>query len=146
MSDKFTVTFYDDDKKTILGKYEVQKGESVKYQGKTPEKPAENGIEYTFAGWETTGNIMEVMENIDLFAKYEETSKISTKQENEMYSLSQENAENAKLDDVVQAGQKVSEVEKATRDMTIEQKKDLINEVKDKGSVSLDKENEQERE
>lgn len=44
------------------------------------------------------------------------------------------------------AGQKVDEVEKATRNLSLEQKRDLINEVKDKGSVNLDnKEVEMER-
>ncbi len=43
------------------------------------------------------------------------------------------------------AGQKVSEVEKATRDLNLEQKKDLINQVKEKGSVDLAKEAENER-
>lgn len=140
MEEKFIVTFYDENRTTILDKQEVAKGQSVKYQGKVPEKPAENGIEYTFVGWETTGNIQMVMENIDAFAKYEESSKV-----NSMFELSEENAENAKLNDVMQAGQKVSEVEKATRNLSLEQKRDLVNEVKDKGSVSLDKEMETER-
>lgn len=144
MSQKFVVTFYDEDRKTILDKQEVNKGESVKYQGKTLEKPAENGINYIFIGWETTGNISMVMENIDLFAKYEESSKMTSK-EDVMFDLSESNAENAKLDDVMQAGKKINEVEKATRNLSLEQKRDLVNEVKDKGSVNLDKEIEIER-
>ncbi len=39
----------------------------------------------------------------------------------------------------------MSEVEKATRDLNLEQKKDLINQVKEKGSVDLAKEAENER-
>lgn len=144
MSQKFVVTFYDEDRKTILDKQEVNKGESVKYQGKTLEKPAENGINYIFIGWETTGNISMVMENIDLFAKYEESSKMTSK-EDVMFDLSESNAESAKLDDVMQAGKKINEVEKATRNLSLEQKRDLVNEVKDKGSVNLDKEIEIER-
>ena len=140
MSEKLIVTFYDDDRKTVLEKQEVEKGGSVKYTGKTPEKPAENGIQYTFVGWEMTGNISMVMENIDLFAKYEESSKVNT-----MFDLSESNAENAKLDEVMEAGQKISEVEKATRNLSLEQKRELINEVKDKGSVNLDREVEAER-
>lgn len=145
MSEKFTVTFYDEDRKTVLETQEVNKGESVKYQGKFPEKPAENGIQYTFVGWETTGNITMVMENIELFAKYEESSKMSSKEENSMFELSEANAENANLNEVMQAGQKVAQAEKATREMTVEQKMDLVNEVIDKGSVDLDKQAENER-
>lgn len=96
MNQKFTVIFYDDDRKTILDKQEVKKGERAKYSGKIPEKPAENGVEYTFVGWETTGNITMVMENITLFAKYEESSKL-----NSMFELSEANAENAKLNEVM---------------------------------------------
>ena len=145
MNQKFTVTFYDDDRKTILDKQEVEKGESVKYSGKTPEKAAINGIEYTFSGWETTGNIMMVMEDIELFAKYDESSKVGSKEENSMLEMSEMNAESAKLNEVMEAGNKVNQVEKATRNMTVEQKKDLVNEVKDKGSVDLDKQVENER-
>lgn len=145
MSQKFVVTFYDEDRKTILEKQEVSKGENVKYQGKMPEKPAVNGIEYTFVGWETTGNIQMVMEHIDLFAKYEESSKVSAKQEDILHDLSEANAENAKLDDVMRAGQKVNEAEKATRNLSVEQKKALVNEVKNKGSVHLEQEQEAER-
>ena len=61
MGEKFVVTFYDDDRKTILDKQEVNKGEEVKYSGKLPEKSPENGIEYTFVGWITSGNIKSVI-------------------------------------------------------------------------------------
>lgn len=145
MNEKFTVIFYDDDRKTILDKQEVNKGESAKYQGKTPEKPAENGIQYTFVGWETTGNITMVMENIEAYARYEEDSKIALQDQKSMFELSESNAENANLNEVMEAGQKVSMAEKATRDMSLEQKKDLVNEVLEKGSVDLGKEAENER-
>ena len=145
LSEQFSVIFYDDDRKTILDKQEVNKGESAKYQGKTPEKPAENGIQYTFVGWETTGNITMVMENIEAYARYEEDSKIALQDQKSMFELSESNAENANLNEVMEAGQKVSMAEKATRDMSLEQKKDLVNEVLEKGSVDLGKEAENER-
>ena len=145
MSSKFTVIFYDDDRKTILDKQEVEKGASVKYLGKTPEKPAENGTQYTFVGWEMTGNITMVMEDINLFAKYEESSKVSSKEENAMLDLTEKNAEVAKLNEVMQAGNKVTQAEKATRNLSLEQKKDLVNEVIETGSVDLDKQVENER-
>jgi len=145
MSDKFTVIFYDEDRETILDRQEVNTGDSVKYQGKMPEKPAENGIEYTFVGWETLGNTFVVMEDINLFAKYEQGSKANAKNTDTMYELSEKNAEVARLNEVMDAGKRVSEAEKATRNMTIEQKQDVINEVKDKGFVNLDKEAENER-
>ena len=135
MSEKFTVIFYDDDRKTIFDKQEVNKGESVKYAGKTPEKPAENGISYEFVKWETTGNIDCVTENIELFAKYE-AGKIDA-----FFELSESNAQMANLNEVMQAGQKVSQVEKATRDLTPEEKTNLISEIKDKGFVDLEPQN-----
>lgn len=140
MSEKFTVTFYDDDRKTILETQQVDKGASVKYQGKIPEKSPENGIEYTFVGWETTGNLAMIMENTEVFAKYQAGTKT-----NSMYELSEANAEAANLNEVMQAGQKLSEVEKATRDLSLEQKSDLVNEIKEKSSVDLDRQTEQER-
>lgn len=145
MSERLTVIFYDEDRKSILDKQEVIKGESVKYQGKTPEKPAENGIQYIFVGWETTGNMKCVMENMEVYAKYEEDSKMASQEEKSMLELSEINAENANLNEVMEAGQKVSQAEKATRDMSLEQKKDLVNEVMEKGSVDLGRETENER-
>lgn len=145
MNEKFTVIFYDDDHKTILDKQEVTEGESVKYQGRMPEKSAENGIQYTFVGWETTGNMKCVMEDMDIYAKYEEDSKMASQDEKAMLEMSEKNAENANLNEVMEAGQKVSMAEKATRDMSLEQKKDLVNEVLEKGSVDLGKEAENER-
>ena len=143
MSDKFVVTFYDDDEETILDEQVVEKGASVEYQGEKPEKDAINGIEYTFVGWDTIGDIKNVTEDIALIAKYEESSKSTAK--DDMYNLSQANAEKAKLNDVMEAGKKVDKAERATRDMTLEEKNALVNEVLDKGSVDLDKEAENER-
>ena len=62
-----------------------------------------------------------------------------------MYNLSQSNAEKAKLNDVMEAGKKVDKAERATRDMTLEEKSALVNEIIEKGSVDLDKETENER-
>lgn len=145
MDEQFTVIFYDEDRKTILDKQEVGKGESVKYQGKTPEKPLENGIQYTFIGWETTGNMKCVMENMEIYAKYEEDSKNISQDEKLMFEMSEKNAENANLNEVMESGQKLSGAEKATRDMSLEQKRDLVSEVMEKGSVDLGREAENER-
>lgn len=139
MSEKFTVIFYDDDRKTILDKQEVSRGSSVKYSGKMPVKAEENGIKYEFVGWDTTGNIDCVTENIELFAKYE-AGKIDA-----FFELSEANAELANLNEIMQAGQKVSGAEKATRDLTAEQKRNLVNEIKEKGSVDLEPQNEFEK-
>ena len=145
MSEEFTATFYDEDRKTILEQQKVKKGESVSYQGKIPEKMAENGIQYTFVGWETTGNVGRIMEDVELFAQYEESSKIANKEEDTILELVETNTETANLKEVMQAGQKVIEAEKITREMTEQQKKDLVAKVMDKGSVDLDKQAENER-
>lgn len=143
MSDKFVVTFYDDDEETILDEQVVESGASVEYQGPKPEKDSVNGIQYTFVGWDTIGDIKNVTEDIALIAKYEEGSKATAK--DDMYALSQANAENARLNEVMDAGKKVDKAERATRDMTLEEKSALVNEIIDKGSVDLDKETENER-
>lgn len=142
---KFVVTFYDEDRETILDRQEVEKGSEVKYTGKLPEKDNINGIEYYFVGWETTGNIQMVMEDINLYAKYEEGSKANALDSNAMYELSEANVMEARWNEVLDAGNKVSQVEKATRNMTIEEKSNLVNEIKEKGSVDLDRQNENER-
>ena len=140
MDQKHIVIFYDEDEKTILEKKEVGNGEKAEYSGKTPEKPSENGISYTFVGWKTSGNLESVTDNLEAFAIYEENSKIDL-----FYELSEKNAENSRHNEVFEAGKKISKTEKATRNMTLEQKKDLVNQIKTQGSVNLDKENEHER-
>ncbi len=145
MDEKFTVIFYDDkERKKIWDKQEVKKGASVKYQGKLPEKPAENGVEYSFVGWDTTGNMAEVTENIELFARYEASPKMSSKEET-LLELIEMNTEMGNLNEVMQAGQKVLTMEKATRNLTTEQKIDLVQRVKQNGFVELDKQTENER-
>lgn len=53
-----TVTFYDEDGKTILEKDEnVRLGSEISYDGKTPEKPADKAYVYTFKGWVTTDKV-----------------------------------------------------------------------------------------
>lgn len=103
MDEKMIVIFYDEDEKTILDKQEVNKGEKVTYQGKLPEKPAENGIEYTFVNWRTTGNLDKVMQDIQAYAQYEESSKMSSKEENAIFELSEANAEQANLNEVMRS-------------------------------------------
>ena len=145
MDNKFTVIFYDEDGKTILDKQEAKKGQSITYKGKTPEKAPENGIEYTFIGWETTGNIVSVMQDTDLFAKYEEASKVNFQSTELTFDLLEENTEEAKLSDVMKSGKKLVDTEKVVRNFTAEQKINLVNEIKEKGFVSLGLEAENER-
>ena len=49
---KYTVTFYDEDGKTVLQNGKVAYGETPKYTGKTPTKPSTAQYEYTFKGWD----------------------------------------------------------------------------------------------
>lgn len=141
MGEKFTVIFYDEDRKTILEEQEVEQGQAVKFQGKLPEK----GIGFAFAKWETTGNMDCVEENMEVFACYEETSKMASQPENNLFDLVEKNAESANLNEVMQAGQKVLKAEQKTRELTEEQRVDLVNEILQKGSVDLENSNENAR-
>ena len=130
MDEKFVVIFYDDDRKTILEKKEVIKGQKVEFTGKIPEKPVMQGVKYVFSGWETKGDMSSIKENMKLYAKYEESDSL--------FELSEENAENAKLNEVMQAGQKVNTVEKAVRDLSEQEKQNLINKIIEKGSATIE--------
>lgn len=58
-----TVTFYDEDGKTILEKDEnVRLGSEISYDGKTPEKPADKQYVYTFDHWVNKANKKELKE------------------------------------------------------------------------------------
>lgn len=103
MGKKFTVIFYDEDRKTILEQQEIEEGMEVKYKGKLPEKPAENGISYRFVGWETEGNLDKVIKDIEVFAKYQIDSKMNKEQTDWMQDLAEQNAESANLNEVMEA-------------------------------------------
>lgn len=62
-----------------------------------------------------------------------------------MYRLSEINAESSRYNEVLEAGKKLNEIENATEKMSPEEKKDLINQVKENGSVDLDKDSELDR-
>ena len=50
----FEVTWYDEDRETILYQTSVAYGESAQYQGETPTKETTAKASYTFAGWDRT--------------------------------------------------------------------------------------------
>ena len=72
-------------------------GDTVKYKGKTPEKPATNQIKYSFIGWIGEEKMNSVQERLILVAKYSVETISATKDENAMLQASLENAENTNL-------------------------------------------------
>ena len=50
-SQKYTVTFYDEDETTVLQTGDWEEGSTPVYSGQTPTKPADAQNTYTFAGW-----------------------------------------------------------------------------------------------
>ena len=71
---QYTITFYDEDKTTLLGTSTVEYGTSATYPNSTPIKADANGYTYTFAGWvdslDNTDDLSNVVENRDVFATY----------------------------------------------------------------------------
>ena len=137
--EQFEVIFLDDDRKTLLDHQMVNSGDTVKYKGKTPEKPATNQIKYSFIGWIGEEKMNSVQERLILVAKYSVETISATKDENAMLQASLENAENTSLNATIEAGQKVSEQQKALEKdaRTAEQ---IVNEILEKGKVEVGKE------
>ena len=52
-TNSYTVTFYDENKSTVLASQYAEYGTAVEYTGSTPTKPADNTYTYTFSHWET---------------------------------------------------------------------------------------------
>jgi len=134
--EEFEVIFLDDDRKTILDHQLVNAGATVKYKGNTPEKEATNGISYTFIGWIGEEKMESVQEKLVLVAKYSAEMLSATKDENAMLQASLANAENTNLNATIEAGQKVSEQQKAlakdTR--TAEQ---IVNDILENGKTEI---------
>lgn len=137
--EQFEVIFLDDDRKTVLDHQMVNSGEQVKYKGKTPSKEPTNQMTYTFEGWIGEEKMQSVQEKLVLVAKYSAESLTSTKDENAMLQASLENAENTNLNATIEAGQKVSEQQKAlAKDpRTAEQ---IVNEVLENGKAEIGQE------
>ena len=52
-TNSYTVTFYDENRSTVLASQYAEYGTAVEYTGSTPTKPADNTYTYTFSHWET---------------------------------------------------------------------------------------------
>lgn len=133
------VIFLDDDRKTVLERQLVKIGDEVKYKGKTPAKEPTNGVSYTFNGWIGEEKMASVQEKLILIAKYSAETMNATKDENALLDASLQNAENTNLNATIEAGQKVSEQQKALEkdSRTAEQ---IVNDVLENGKTEIGQE------
>ena len=73
----YTVTFYDEDRETILDTQTIDYGEDVEYAGDELVKAADETYTYAFEKWvDVDGNdvsLENITENIVVYAQYEET-------------------------------------------------------------------------
>ena len=110
--DTFSVIFLDDDKRTVLAKIKVEYGEKAFYPNGVPTKEAIQGVKYNFVGWEGQEKLEVVTADTVVIAKYSvETDTKSNEQA--LYEVSLQNAENTNYNVVVEAGQKAISQEKA---------------------------------
>lgn len=142
--EEFEVIFLDDDRRTVLDHQMVAQGKEVKYKGKSPVKEPTNMVTYTFIGWIGEEKMASVQERLVLVAKYSAETINATKDENALLAASLANAESTNLNATIEAGQKVSEQQKAlakdTR--TAEQ---IVNEVLENGKAEIGQEVNRER-
>jgi len=137
--EQFEVVFLDDDKTTVLDRQMVNKGDKALYKGKTPSKEPVNGVNYTFDGWTNEEKLESVEERVVLVAKYIAETATSTKDENAMLQASLENAENTNLNATLEAGQKVSEQQKAFAKET-RSASEIVAEVMENGKAEIGQE------
>ena len=69
-TNKYTVTFYDEDGSSILGTSTVDYGTNASYTGETPTKATTQECTYEFAGWNEANELLNVTENRSVKAKY----------------------------------------------------------------------------
>lgn len=134
--EQFEVTFLDDDRVTVLDRQVVEAGKPVKYKGEPPTKAPTNMMTYTFVGWFGKEKMEAVNENLILIAEYAAETVTNTKVENALIAASLENAQNTNLSATVEAGQKMSEQQKALAkdSRTAEQ---IVNEVLENGKAEI---------
>jgi hypothetical protein len=134
--EQYEVIFLDDDKVTVLEQQFVAAGSPVKYKGKTPAKEPVNGVNYTFVGWEGEEKMNAVNEKLVLVAKYAAETATASKDENALLQASLENAENTNLNATIEAGQKVSEQQKAFAKET-RSAEEIVNDIKENGKTEI---------
>lgn len=132
--EQFEVIFLDDDRVTVLDRQMVEAGKPVKYKGEPPTKAPTNMMTYTFVGWFGKEKMEAVTENLILIAEY--AAETNTKSENALLAASLENAQNTNLTATVEAGQKISEQQKAlAKDSRSADQ--IVNEVLENGQVEV---------
>lgn len=134
--EQFEVIFLDDDRVTVLDRQMINKGEKVKYKGETPTKAPTNMMTYTFIGWVGEEKMEAVTEKLVLIAKYSSETVTNTKAENALLAASLENAQNTNLSATVEAGQKVSEQQKAL-EKDSRSAEEIVNEVLENGKAEV---------
>lgn len=137
--EQYEVIFLDDDRKTVLDHQYITAGESVKYKGKTPTKEPTNQMTYIFNGWIGEEKMESVNEKLILIAKYTAETVTATKDENAMLKASLENAEKTNLNATVEAGQKVSEQQKAL-EKDSRSTEEIVNDVLENGKTEIGQE------
>ena len=134
--EQYEVIFLDDDKVTVLDRQFVNEGEKVTYKGQTPTKEPTNMMTYTFSGWIGEEKMESVTEKLVLVAKYTAETVTNSKDEAALLAASLENAQNTNLSATVEAGQKVSEQQKAL-EKDSRTAEEIVNEVLENGKAEV---------
>ena len=134
--EQYEVIFLDDDRVTVLDRQFVSEGEKVTYKGETPTKAPTNMMKYSFAGWIGEEKMESVTEKLILVAKYSAESVTTTKDQAALLAASLENAKSANLNATIEAGQKVSEQQKAL-EKDSRTAEEIVNEVLENGKAEI---------
>ena len=134
--EQYEVIFLDEDRVTVLDRQLVNEGEKVTYKGQTPTKEPTNMMTYTFAGWIDEEKMEAVTEKLVLVAKYTAETVTNSKDEAALLAASLENAQNTNLSATVEAGQKVSEQQKAL-EKDSRTAEEIVNEVLENGKAEI---------
>lgn len=137
--EQYEVIFLDDDRVTVLDRQMVNEGEKVTYKGETPTKAPTNMMKYSFAGWIGEEKMESVTERLILVAKYSAETVTNSKDQAALLAASLANAQSTNLNATIEAGQKVSEQQKALEkdSRTAEQ---IVNEVLENGKAEIGQE------
>ena len=131
---QFEVVFLMDDNETVLDKQSCGFGDSVNYKGKLPEKEPTVDGKYIFEGWTNEEELGNITSNVTCVAKFRYETTINI--ENVMYQLTENVAENANLNDSLEAGKKVAEQQKAL-ELDKRSVEKIIAEVKENGRAEI---------
>jgi hypothetical protein len=130
---EYDVVFMMDDGKTVVHQQKAAKGTECVYSGPTPTKPDTLDGRFVFIGWSNEEELKNIQSDLVCIAKF----NLETKSKEDIaVDLTEGVALEAELDNVLEAGKKISEQQKAL-ELDPRTTEEIISDIKENGRTEI---------